>query len=316
MTNQSRWATSPFTERDIPDLHGKTVLITGATGGLGFEMARMLAGAHARVILAGRDGQKGRDALARIRALVPEADIVFEQVDLGNLLSIRDMSSRMVRSALPIDILINNAGVMMPPARKTTADGFELQFGTNHLGHFALNGLLLPSLVAAKGARVVTVASKAANSGRIHFGDLQFEKRYRAIASYAQSKLANLLFMRRLQQLSDEHGWDIVSTAAHPGYARTDLIRNGPGQFSGLLGAASALIERFASNDAAAGALPAVVAAIGQGTRGYDYFGPIRMMELKGPPGPAELPMRAQDDSVAQRLWSVSEALTGVTYPP
>ena len=216
MTNQSRWATSPFTERDIPDLHGKTVLITGATGGLGFEMARMLAGAHARVILAGRDGQKGRDALARIRALVPEADIVFEQVDLGNLLSIRDMGSRMVRSALPIDILINNAGVMMPPARKTTADGFELQFGTNHLGHFALNGLLLPSLVAAKGARVVTVASKAANSGRIHFGDLQFEKRYRAIASYAQSKLANLLFMRRLQQLSDEHGWDIVSTAAHP----------------------------------------------------------------------------------------------------
>jgi NAD(P)-dependent dehydrogenase (short-subunit alcohol dehydrogenase family) len=315
MTNQARLSNTPFSEADIPDLSGKSALITGATGGLGFEMARMLAAAQGHVILAGRDSKKGDAALQHLRRHIPGANIAFEQVDLASLSSIRGMSARMVQAGLPIDILINNAGIMMPPARKLTEDGFELQLGTNHLGHFALTGLLLPLLVSAREPRVISISSGAAKSGRIHFDDLQFEKRYRAIASYAQSKLANLLFMRRLQQLSDERGWRILSAAAHPGYARTDLIRNGPGQLHGLLRAVSSLIERFASNDAAAGALPAVLAATGTDVRKSDYFGPTRMMELKGPPGRTKVPKRAMDDGAARRLWDVSQELTGVAYP-
>jgi NAD(P)-dependent dehydrogenase (short-subunit alcohol dehydrogenase family) len=304
-----------FNEDDIPNLAGNTALVTGATGGLGFEMARMLAGAGARVIVAGRNAKKGADALARIRAISPKADIIFEQVDLGSLGSITDFGARMRATGNPIDILINNAGVMTPPRRKITSDGFELQFGTNHLGHFALTGQLLPLLATAKAPRVVSISSGAANFGRIDFGNLQAEQHYRPTPAYNQSKLANLLFARHLQRMSDRNGWNLVSVAAHPGFApRTDLISNGPGELRGLKRVLHALLHTFASHDATGGAMPAILAATGRDVQKLDYFGPSKMKEFKGPPGPARLPVRAKDDQVAQRLWEVSEKLTGITY--
>lgn len=263
-----------FSEDDIPNLAGKTAIVTGATGGLGFEMARMLAGADARVILAGRNAKKGADALAHIRSISPNADIVFEQVDLGSLRSIADFGARMRASRKPIDILINNAGVMTPPDRKITGDGFELQFGTNHLGHFALTGQLLRLLTAAKAPRVVSISSNAASWGRIDFGSLQAEQHYRARSAYSQSKLANLLFARHLQRLSDRNGWNILSVAAHPGFARTDLISNGPGELRGFMRLVAALLTTFASHNAAGGAMPAILAATGHGVQKLDYYGP------------------------------------------
>ncbi|MBY3165660.1 SDR family oxidoreductase [Rhizobium laguerreae] len=304
-----------FSEKNIPDLSGKTALVTGATGGLGFEMVRMLAGAGASVIVAGRNAQKGVEAVQRLRSLGAMSDITFEQVDLGSLESITGAAVRLSGQGKAIDILINNAGVMTPPDRRTTKDGFELQFGTNHLGHYALIGLLLPLLLSTQAPRVVTISSNAARAGKIHFDDLQFERRYRAIAAYSQSKLANLLFSRRLQQLSDERGWNLVSVAAHPGYARTNIIQNGPGKLRGLMRIASLLLDRFASHNAAAGALPAILAATGRDVSKFDYFGPTQLKEFKGPPGRVHLPQRACDDEVAQRLWAVSAALTGVIYP-
>lgn len=303
-----------FSERDIPGLAGKTAIVTGATGGLGFETARMLAEHGARVILAGRNANKGADALNRIRAIAPGADIAFELVDLGSLASVTAFGSRVRTAGTPIDILVNNAGVMTPPARHTTADGFELQFGTNHLGHFALTGQVLPLLVAAAAPRVVTVSSSAAHLGRIDFDNLQSQRRYRPTLAYGQSKLANLLFARELQRRSDANGWNLLSTSAHPGYARTDLIANGPGEMRGLVGVINLLLARFASHDATGGAMPTLQAATAPGVQKLDYFGPSQMMEMKGPPKPARFPRRAKDDDVARRLWTVSEQLTGVTY--
>ena len=303
-----------FSERDIPDLSGKTAVVTGATGGLGYETARMLAQHGARVILAGRNADKGTSALARICAMAPKADIAFELVDLGNLASIDAFGTRLRAQGTPIDILVNNAGVMTPPTRKTTSDGFELQFGTNHLGHFALTGALLPLLVAAKAPRVVTVSSMAAHMGAIDFNDLQATKAYRGMRTYGATKLANLLFARELQRRSDANGWNILSAAAHPGFARTDLIANGPGEMTGIAGIGSALIQSFASHDATGGAMPTIVAATAPQVQKLDYYGPSHMLEMNGPPKPARLPRRAKDDEVARRLWTVSEQLTGVTY--
>jgi NAD(P)-dependent dehydrogenase (short-subunit alcohol dehydrogenase family) len=303
-----------FTAADIPDQTGKTAIVTGATGGLGYETARMLAGAGARVILAGRNPDKGADALRRIRAQHPQADIAFEMLDLGSLASIAAFGARMNQETGRLDLLVNNAGVMAPPTRKTTEDGFELQFGTNHLGHFALAGQLLPLLIAAKGARVVTISSGAAHLGRIDFDNLQGERGYRPTSAYGASKLANLLFSREFQRRSDANGWGIVNANAHPGYARTDLIANGPGQMRGLIGVISGLLERFMSNDAAAGALPTMLAATGKDVRPLDYFGPKGFMEMSGAPAPARLPGKSKDDATARRLWEVSERLTGVHY--
>ena len=303
-----------FNGDDIPNLAGKTALVTGATGGLGLEMARMLARAGAHVILAGRNAEKGAAALARIRSIDPKADVLFEQLDLASLASIAEFGARTRAIGKPIHILINNAGVMAPTHRKITGDGFELQFGTNHLGHFALTGHMLPLLVAAKEPRIVMISSAAANSGRIDFDNLQAEQRYRPIAAYGQSKLANLLFARHLQQLSDVNGWNILLASAHPGFARTDIISNGPGKLHGLMRVLGALLHTFASQDATGGAMPAMLAATGRNVQKHDYYGPSGMMEFKGPPGPVRLPVRAKDAKVAQRLWDVSEKLTGVTY--
>lgn len=302
-----------LTPETIPDQSGKLAIVTGATGGIGFETARILAGAGARVILAARNARKGDEALARIRAMQPGADIAFELLDLGNLASVEAFGRRMRAAGRPLDLLINNAGVMTPPTRKETSDGFELQFGTNHLSHFALTGHLLPLLVEARTPRVVTVSSTAAFFGRMDFDDLQSTRVYRPMAVYGQSKLANLLFARHLQKLSDAKGWGILSTMAHPGYARTDLIANGPGELRGLAKLGTDFIRLVASHDAVAGAMPTMLAAVGP-ARPMDYFGPQHIVELKGPPGPARFPRRALNDADGERLWAASERLTGMRY--
>ena len=251
---------------------------------------------------------------AAVRLPIRHVDFVEVMVDLGSLASIAAFGSRMRAAGTPIDILVNNAGVMTPPTRKTTSDGFELQFGTNHLGHFALTGELLPLLTAARAPRVVTISSGAAHIGKIDLDNLQSEQAYRPMRSYGASKLSNLLFARELQRRSDLQGWNLLSATAHPGFAQTDLIANGPGTMTGFAGIGSALLENFASHDATGGAIPTVLVATAPYVQKLDYYGPSKMMEMRGPPKPARFPRRAKDDDVARRLWEVSEKLTGVTY--
>ena len=298
-----------FTEEDIPKLAGKRAVVTGATGGLGYETARALASAGAVVVLAGRDDRKGALAVERMRRSVPGVSAAFANLDLASLLSVRTFRKRI--GNLPIDILVNNAGVMSPPSRSLTADGFELQFGTNHLGHFALTSTLLPLLTKAGAPRVVSISSGIAAFGRIAFDDIQSERSYGPNAAYAQSKLANLLFARELQSLSDRRGWNILSATAHPGHARTDLIVNGAGRPSGVKALLIGILQAVASHDAASGALPGLLAATGRAVQPLDHYGPTGLLNQKGPPGRLSLPSRALDDAVAKRLWDVSEALTG-----
>jgi NAD(P)-dependent dehydrogenase (short-subunit alcohol dehydrogenase family) len=298
---------------DIPPQGGRYAIVTG-TGGLGYETAVALAGAGASVLIAGRNPAKGAEALARIRWAHPGADVAFEPLDLASLADIPAFAERMQAAARPIDLLVNNAGVMMPPRRSLTADGFELQFGTNHLGHFALTGRLLPLLRQGRAPRVVAVSSGAHNVGRIDFDNLQWAQSYSPMAAYGASKLANLMFALELQRRSDAAGWGLMSLAAHPGYARTELIANGPGNDSLMSRIARPLIEPWASQSAADGALPQLFAATSPGAVGGGYYGPSRLMEMKGPPGPARICQRARDPAAARRLWEVSEQLTGVAF--
>ena len=303
-----------WTLADIPPQAGRRAVVTG-TGGLGYETALALAGAGATVILAGRSETKGRGAVVRILNKHPQAQIVFERLDLGNLTSIADFVRQMEAERAPIDLLVNNAGVMAPPQRETTTNGFELQFGTNHLGHFALTGRLMPLLLQGKSPRVTTVSSGAHHTGKVDFDDLQWEKRrYQPWLSYSASKLANLLFAFELQRRSDVGGWGLMSDAAHPGYARTDLIANGPGlnSFSSRIG--SLLVAPWASQSAADGALPQLFAATSPDAKPSGYYGPGRLFELVGPPAAARISRAAQDEAVAKHLWDVSEVLTGVKF--
>ncbi len=292
---------------DIPPQTGKTAIVTG-TGGLGYETALELARAGAKVVLAGRNADKGAEAVARIKGKVSGADITFETLDLASLASIAEFAARMTAAHPALDLLINNAGVMAPPKRQTTADGFELQFGTNHLGHFALTGRLWPALSAAAAPRVVNVSSGAASVGAIDFSDLQAERRYNPWRAYAQSKLANLLFTLELARRGGGEG-GLIACAAHPGYARTELIANGPG--ASLL---SDLIAPIASQSPTAGALPTLMAATSPDVEGGAYFGPTGLFSLVGAPGRAIIPLQGRDGAVAQRLWTVSEGLTGVSF--
>ena len=297
----------------MPPQCGRYALVTG-TGGLGYETALALAGAGASVLVAGRNAAKGDEALDRIRRAHPAADIAFAPLDLASLASIAAFAERMAAGDRPIDLLVNNAGVMTPPDRRLTADGFELQFGTNHLGHFALTGRLLPLLRRGATPRVVTVSSGAHHVGRIDFDNLQWERRYSPFIAYGASKLANLMFALELQRRSEVAGWGLMSLAAHPGYARTDLIANGPGLDSWMSKIGRTLIEPWASQSAAAGALPQLFAATSPDAVGGGYYGPSRLMELVGPPGPARVAQRARDRATAKRLWEVSEQLTGVDF--
>jgi len=302
-----------WTLADMPPQSGRYALVTG-TGGLGYETALALAGAGASVLVAGRNAAKGDEALDRIRRAHPAADIAFAPLDLASLASIAAFAERMAAVDRPIDLLVNNAGVMTPPDRRLTADGFELQFGTNHLGHFALTGRLLPLLRRGATPRVVTVSSGAHHVGRIDFDNLQWERRYSPFIAYGASKLANLMFALELQRRSEVAGWGLMSLAAHPGYARTDLIANGPGLDSWMSKIGRTLIEPWASQSAAAGALPQLFAATSPDAVGGGYYGPSRLMELVGPPGPARVAQRARDRATAKRLWEVSEQLTGVDF--
>ena len=301
-----------WTAASIPDQTGKFAIVTG-TGGLGYETALELASRGATVVIAGRNRAKGEQAITDIRAEVPDAKIAFEELDLASLSSVAAFAERMKGSHAALDILVNNAGVMTPPTRRTTADGFELQFGTNHLGHFALTGWLLPLLRAAEHPRVTTVSSGMHRIGRIHFDDLQFAKGYRPIAAYGQSKLANLMFAFELQRKSDTNGWGLMSNAAHPGYALTNLIANGPGT-KGLNYQFTRLLGLFLAHSAAQGALPTLFGATAANAKPSGFYGPNGTLELIGLPGPARSSNRSRDEAAARRLWDVSEKLTGVTF--
>jgi NAD(P)-dependent dehydrogenase (short-subunit alcohol dehydrogenase family) len=297
----------------IPDQTGRFAIVTG-TGGLGYETALELASRGAEVVLAGRNADKGAQSVRKILAEAPEAKVRFEDLDLASLASIDGFAKRIAASHATLDLLVNNAGVMTPPTRRTTFDGFELQFGTNHLGHFALTARLLPLLRAAGGPRVTTVSSGMHRIGRINFDDLQFEKSYRPAAAYGQSKLANLMFAFELQRRSDAKGWGLISNAAHPGYALTDLIANGPGT-KGLNYQLSRLLGLMLAHSPAEGALPTLFASTSPYAIPAGYYGPKGTFELIGAPGPARASKRSQDKAVAARLWDVSEKLTGVAFP-
>ena len=302
-----------WTTADIPDQTGKLVIITGGTGGLGLETALVLAERGAEVVLAARNPKKGVEAERLIRARHPSADVRFDLLDLADLTSVQAFADRYLTAGRPIDILVNNAGVMALPRRQTTADGFEMQFGTNYLSHFALTGRLLPLLTAA-GARVVQLSSMAHRGGRIRLDDLNYQTGYRPWPVYQQSKLAMLMFAIELQRRSDAYQWGLTSVAAHPGFARTDLIANGPADGNGLYAWASGVLALFASHSAADGALPTVMAAVVPDAAPGGYYGPQGWQEMKGPPGRAKIEPQALDIEVARRLWLESEQLTGVQY--
>lgn len=303
-----------WTTRDIPDQTHKLAIVTGATGGLGLETALALAGAGAEVVLAARNPDKGRDALALILKRHPRAAVRFERVDLASLASVNAFADRMLTAGRPIDILINNAGVMALPKRQATVDGHEMQLGTNYLSHFVLTARLLPLLTAAK-ARVVQLSSIAHKRGAIRLDDLNYETGYRAWPVYSQSKLAMLMFALELQRRSDLNGWGLTSVAAHPGYAHTDLIANGPGASAGSLYRwGVSVFERIAGHSAAEGALPTLMAATLPDVTPGGYYGPQGWQDLKGPPGPAGIRPQALDAAVAERLWDASETLTGTAF--
>jgi NAD(P)-dependent dehydrogenase (short-subunit alcohol dehydrogenase family) len=300
-----------WTAYDIPSQQGRTAVVTG-TGGLGFQDALALAQAGANVIIAGRNASKGAAAVAQIRQAVPSARVSFEVLDLANLGSIKAFSNRLLNSRASLDLLINNAAVMSPPQRLTTADGFELQLGTNYLGHFALTARLLPLLRNGDKARVINVSSVAARSGAIDFDDLQSERSYKPMVAYSQSKLACLMFAFELQRVSDTAGWGIQSVAAHPGISRTDLLPNGAGAQSAAGRARRYLWFLF--QPAAQGALPTLFAATSPDAQGGLYYGPDKLSETRGYPTLARIPPQALEVSNATRLWRLSERLTGTAY--
>jgi NAD(P)-dependent dehydrogenase (short-subunit alcohol dehydrogenase family) len=322
-----------WTEADVPVQRGRTAVITGANTGLGFETARVLAARGAQVVLACRDLGRAKEAAARILgdggsggsdgsdggsdgdggrqpAGPSPAGVLVVRLDLASLASVREAADEIASTCGRIDLLINNAGVMMTPYRRT-ADGFELQLGINHLGHFALTGLLLGRMLGREGSRLVTVSSNGHKPGRIDFDDLQSQRRYRRMAAYYQSKLANLMFTYELQRRLAVARARTQALAAHPGKARTELIRYLPawGRLEDLL------IEQPLGQNAAMGALATLRAAADPAARGGEYYGPGGRGELRGYPRLVASSERARDVEAQQRLWRESERLTGVSYP-
>ncbi|MCX4749900.1 SDR family oxidoreductase [Kitasatospora sp. NBC_01287] len=303
----------------VPDQRGRLAVVTGANSGIGFETARRLALAGAEVVLAVRDEAKGERATALIRAAAgPDVRVGAAALDLASLDSVASFADALHERGRPVDLLVNNAGVMAVPTRHTTKDGFELQFGTNHLGHFALTGRLLPLLRAASAPRVVTVASGSVWLARLDLANLNSERHYRPMDSYARSKLANLMFALELDRLSARHGWGVRSIAAHPGWTRTGIATGGPaldkppGAFN--LGALLMALPG-AAQDPVRGALPLLVAATSPAAVGGGYYGPDGIGGLAGLPAVARVPGRATDLTMAAGLWRSSEQLTGVAFP-
>jgi NAD(P)-dependent dehydrogenase (short-subunit alcohol dehydrogenase family) len=297
--------------RDIPDLTGRRAIVTGANSGLGFQTALELARHGASVVLTSRSDSLGEDALRRVRDTVPDADVSCRHLDLADLDSVHEFAGS---NKKPIDILVNNAGVMAIPPRRTS-DGFEMQLGTNHLGHFALTGLLLPALLARPGARVVTVSSTVHRVGVMNFDDLMSERSYRPWQAYAQSKLANLLFMRELDRRVRAARLNLVSVAAHPGYASTNLQSVGPQmarrRLTGVVMKAATMVL---GQSAASGALPQLYAATAPGVHGGDYYGPRGPAEQRGLPKKVSMSANARDDCAAAALWERSVLLTRVEF--
>jgi len=295
-----------WTSDDVPDQDGRLAVVTGANGGLGFETARVLATRGASVVLAVRDIEKGRRAAARIVDAAPGANVMVQPLDLASLDSIHAAADELRAKYPRIDLLINNAGVMFPP-KQATRDGFELQFGTNHLGPFVLTGLLLEQMLSVPGSRVVTVSSILHGIlARINFDDLQGERSYSRVAAYGQSKLANLLFTYELQRRLSSAG-TTIAVAAHPGLVDTELTRNSP--------AIAAFLYRLMSQTPAMGALPILRAATDPAVLGGQYYGPGGFFGARGYPKRAESSRRSHDPAIQRRLWTVSEELTGVTFP-
>src|SRR2546421_872942 len=295
-----------WTSDDVPGKRGRLAVITGANAGLGFETAQVLAGRGGSLVRAVGDIEKGKRAAARIAGTAPGANVMVQPLDLTSLDSIRAAADELRARHPRIDLLINNAGVMFTP-KQTTRDGFELQFGTNHLGHFALTGLLLEEMLAVPGSRVVTVSSAAHRiRARINFDDLQGERSYNRVGAYSQSKLANLMFTYELQRRLSGAG-TTIAVAAHPGLASTELARYTP--------AIAAFLYARVSQKAAMGALPVLRAATDPGVLGGQYYGPGGFFGARGYPKLAQSSGQSHDTAIQRRLWTVSEELTGVTFP-
>lgn len=300
-----------WTVADAPNLEGKLAIVTGATGGLGYQTALGLARKGAETILAGRNAAKGAQAIQRIQHEVSGARVSFQHLDLNSLASAEDFAA-----AQPdiVDILVNNAAVMGPQRRELTADGFERQIGVNYLGHFFLTLRLLRALM--HGGRVVSLASVAHRRARLDLTDFQSEQSYGPMRAYGQSKLAMLIFALELQRRAERHGWNLKSMAAHPGWARTDIIPNGIGGGApGLKASIAAFGFNLFAQSAADGALPVLFAATAPEANGGGYYGPSGLGEIRGTPGPAQISARAADTESGSQLWAVSEQLTGARVP-
>jgi NAD(P)-dependent dehydrogenase (short-subunit alcohol dehydrogenase family) len=301
-----------WTASDIPKSNGGLAVVTGGTEGIGFQDVLALASSGWHVIMTGRDPKKGLESIVQVHKLYQKANVSFEKIDLADLSSIKAFGDRMQEKGRPIDLLINNAGIMTPPKRLETADGLEIQFGTNHIGHFALTAHLLPLLSMANNPRVVTVSSIGNRNGKINFDDLQSRSSYKPMEAYAQSKLANLMFAFELQRQSDKNGWGIMSLSAHPGVSRTNLLITGAGRWS-----SSGIMRTFLPfmfQPPAMGALPTLFAATSPGAEPGAYYGPNKLSETRGFPTPAKIPVQAEEKIVAQKLWDVSLELANVTF--
>lgn len=300
MSNSNKW-----TANNIPDLTGKVVIVTGSSSGIGYEAARVLANKNAEVIIAVRNQRKGEKALENIQQQNPEADAKVMILDLASIQSVEKFAADFKEKYTRLDLLINNAGVMIPPYSKTE-DGFELQFGTNHLGHFALTALLMDLLKITDESRVVNVSSMAHKSGKLNFDDLGWEKRkYKAWSAYGDSKIANLYFTYELQKRLQKNGLNTKVTAAHPGWTATELQRNA-GFIELLNGLMAMSIEQ--------GALPTLRAAFDENAQGGDYFGPSGFMEIRGNPVKVKSNKLSHDTAIAEKLWDVSEQMTKVKF--
>jgi NAD(P)-dependent dehydrogenase (short-subunit alcohol dehydrogenase family) len=302
-----------WTTADIPPQNGKLAVVTGANSGIGWHTALELARAGSEVILTARSESKGRDAVDRIRRQLPQAKVRAEILDLASLASVHSFAAK-INTEPKLDLLINNAGVMKVPRRQLTEDGFERQFGTNFLGHFALTGLLLPVLLRASAPRVTTISSIAATMGlkRINFDDLQWQHSYGPWIAYCQSKLADLMFALEFSRRCAAKNIPLLSNAAHPGIARTNLQAAGSGKPPG---AVQQIANRIVSQDAFHGALPTLRAATEADAAPGSYYGPNGFLQLKGDPVLISIPKPTQDEAAARELWKIAESLTGVTFP-
>ncbi len=296
-----------------PPQHGRLAVVTGA-GGLGLETARALARHGACVVVAGRNAEKGQAAVSDIASHANGRSVRFELLDLADLGSVEAFASRLLAEDRAIDLLINNAGIMSPPVRRVSRDGFEAQFATNHLGHFALTARLLPLLLKSSAARVIHVTSLAHRHASLDFGDLQNERAYKAGAAYCQSKLAVALFARALQEHAVRSGWPLKSIAAHPGFAGTNLIAAEQGTESFFARMSRRVIVPLIGQSAKDGARPQIHAALSSEAVGGKLYGPTGLMQMKGPPGECAFGKGALDDDAARMVWQISEELASVQF--